>query len=273
MEVQSLVSKYSKAADFLNGIDLNPDTHPAAGYAAFNDTPITEYFQNSTKSALLSQRPLLAARDGDAEPILGLPGGPAAGLAVMPLTDDVVAGMDVAYYGPLRLGARAQELAVSVDTGSADLWVPVACPACSHAQFDAAASGTYVDTGRRVSVTYVRPSPPLFLCFSPQHRARAAWWARSRRTPSRSAHWACARSASSRCAPSRRTLWTTRAAGCSGSRSARSRARARRRSLNASSPSAASPRASLRRTSRAAPRRAPRCVRAADTTMEGLNGV
>ncbi|KIP05595.1 hypothetical protein PHLGIDRAFT_489683 [Phlebiopsis gigantea 11061_1 CR5-6] len=154
MEIQGLVSKYSKAADFLNGIDLNADTHPAAGYGAFNDTPINAYFQNTTKASLISQLPQLAARAADVEPIIGLPNGSYASFDIAPLTDDVVAGMDMAYYGPLRFGTPAQELAVSVDTGSADLWVPVACPGCSNAQFDAAASSTYRNTGRRVSVTY-----------------------------------------------------------------------------------------------------------------------
>lgn len=159
MEVQGLLNKYSMASDFLNGINLNPDTHPDTGYAPFNDTPIVQYWANNSKpSSLLTRpRPALSVRGAPAagaEPILGLPDEPYASFELMPLTDDVADGMDVAYYGALKFGTPAQALTVSVDTGSADLWVPVACPGCSHEQFDAAASSTYRNSGRRVSVTY-----------------------------------------------------------------------------------------------------------------------
>ncbi|EKM54600.1 uncharacterized protein PHACADRAFT_197031 [Phanerochaete carnosa HHB-10118-sp] len=161
MEVQGLLGKYSMASDFLNGISLNPDTQPDTGYGPFNDTPILQYFANASKpSSLLTQPQPLSARDGGggaaagAEPILGLPDEPYASFELMPLTDDVAGGMDVSYYGPLKFGTPAQALTVSVDTGSADLWVPVACPGCSNAQFDAAASSTFRSTGRRASVTY-----------------------------------------------------------------------------------------------------------------------
>jgi hypothetical protein len=157
--VQGLIGKYSRASDFLNGINLNPDTQPDAGYTAFNDTPILEYFQNASRvpSSLLSQTqpPTLFRRAADTEPIIGLPDSAYASFEIMPLKDDVEAGMDVSYYGPLSFGTPPQELTVSVDTGSADLWVPVACPSCSNEQFDATASSTFANTRRRVSVTYV----------------------------------------------------------------------------------------------------------------------
>ena len=76
----------------------------------------------------------------------------------MPLEDDVEASMDVSYYGPLKFGTPPQELTVSVDTGSADLWVPTTCPSCSNDQFDSKASTTYKNTGKRVAVSYVRPA-------------------------------------------------------------------------------------------------------------------
>lgn len=156
MEVQGLLSKYSRASDFLNGIDLNPDTQPDTGYTAFNDTPILAFFQNSTKtSSLISNKPILAR--ADVEPIIGLPNSSYASFEIMPLRDDIEAGMDMSYYGPLRFGTPAQELTVSVDTGSADLWMPVTCPSCSNDQFDASSSSTYKNTGKRVSVTYVGP--------------------------------------------------------------------------------------------------------------------
>ncbi|GJE94438.1 aspartic protease [Phanerochaete sordida] len=158
-EVQGLLTKYSMASDFLNGINLNPDTaQPDTDYyGPFNDTPIIQYFANSSKPSSLLKTPALRTRTGPAEgaePILGLPNEPYASFELMPLKDDVAGGMDVAYYGALKFGTPGQELTVSVDTGSADLWVPVACPGCSHDQFDAGASSTYHNTGRRVSVTY-----------------------------------------------------------------------------------------------------------------------
>ena len=126
-----------------------------------------QYFQNATRgSALLTQPPPAPALFGrsdaaTAEPIIGLPDNAYARFEVMPLKDDVEAGMDVSYYGPLRFGTPPQELTVSVDTGSADLWMPVRCPSCSGEQFDAASSSTYVDTRKRVSVSYVRSVPLL----------------------------------------------------------------------------------------------------------------
>ncbi|KAI0766548.1 aspartic peptidase domain-containing protein [Irpex lacteus] len=72
----------------------------------------------------------------------------------MPLKDDIEGGMDVSYYGPVQFGTPGQELTVSVDTGSADLWIPTTCPSCSNAQFAPAASSTFQNSKRKVSLVY-----------------------------------------------------------------------------------------------------------------------
>lgn len=91
----------------------------------------------------------------DSDPILGLPASSGyTNFDVMHLKDDIKEGMDMAYYGPLQFGTPPQELTVSIDTGSADLWIPTACPSCSNAQFAPAASSTYTNTHKRVSVSY-----------------------------------------------------------------------------------------------------------------------
>ncbi|KAH9485313.1 Pepsin A [Psilocybe cubensis] len=72
-----------------------------------------------------------------------------SGQAKMPLTD-MMSGptnLDTLYYGPLRFGTPPQELTVDVDTGSADLWVPSGCAACSNKQFNKQSSSTYSESG------------------------------------------------------------------------------------------------------------------------------
>ncbi|OCH88252.1 acid protease [Obba rivulosa] len=74
--------------------------------------------------------------------------------ASMSLNDFISGTLDVLYYGPLYFGSPAQELSVDIDTGSADLWVPVNCPGCNSPQFDPFKSSTYHDTGKRFSIAY-----------------------------------------------------------------------------------------------------------------------
>ncbi|KAG8991856.1 hypothetical protein FRB94_012210 [Tulasnella sp. JGI-2019a] len=74
--------------------------------------------------------------------------------AQMPLIDDIVGNLDVEYYGPLAMGTRKQRMTVDIDTGSADLWVPVACQDCPHPSYDAQGSDSYQTSGQAFEVTY-----------------------------------------------------------------------------------------------------------------------
>lgn len=82
----------------------------------------------------------------------------------MAMQDDIQSGMDVSYYGSLQFGTPLQDLTVSVDTGSADLWIPATCPSCSGAQFAPAASSSYRDKKKKVSLVYVRLSASFDVC-------------------------------------------------------------------------------------------------------------
>ena len=94
--------------------------------------------------------------DSNAEPILGLPGVSYADLHTMPLKDYIQDGnMDSAYYGPLQFGTPAQTLEVIIDTGSADLWVPMQCASCPSPQYDGSSSSTFRNMGRQVVTNYV----------------------------------------------------------------------------------------------------------------------
>ncbi|KAG8952196.1 hypothetical protein FRC04_004903 [Tulasnella sp. 424] len=74
--------------------------------------------------------------------------------ATMPLTDNISGNLDVLYYGPIRMGSQNQRMTVDIDTGSADLWVPVGCENCPHPGYQADRSSTYRETGDDFSVQY-----------------------------------------------------------------------------------------------------------------------
>lgn len=75
------------------------------------------------------------------------------------LTDWIVCNSDILYYGPMEFGTPQQILTVTIDTGSADLWVPGSgCADCSNKKFDEGASSTFkrVPRKNKFQVTYVR---------------------------------------------------------------------------------------------------------------------
>ncbi|KAI0339816.1 acid protease [Trametopsis cervina] len=156
LQVQGIINKYSQASQFFEGIGLNPPTTPSpyTSYQAFNDTPIIQYFKNSSNLVHPLSTDPSAPVPSDSSPIIGLPNTNYTDFHLMPLKDDIAAGMDVSYYGSLFFGTPGQDLTVSVDTGSADLWIPATCPSCSGSQFAPAASQTFRGSKRKVSLVY-----------------------------------------------------------------------------------------------------------------------
>ena len=74
---------------------------------------------------------------------------------IMKLTDDVVVNFDLLYYGAMSFGTPAQPLTVSIDTGSADLWVASNCRSCDDKQFTPKTSSTFKKSASKFSITYV----------------------------------------------------------------------------------------------------------------------
>ena len=79
---------------------------------------------------------------------------------LLPLQDHISGALDLLYYGPIGLGTPAQVLAVDVDTGSADLWVPAGCRSCHSRQFSPARSSSFHTTSETFSITYVSQVSP-----------------------------------------------------------------------------------------------------------------
>ncbi|KZT10735.1 acid protease [Laetiporus sulphureus 93-53] len=165
-ELKAVLAKYSQAAQFLSGIGLNPDTHPEKGYQPFtrpfigllNSTANNATTYNATAAHNSSKLPVSAEQ----QPWVGWAASEktSAGLVTVPgtaqlgLTDDAEGGLDILYYGPLGFGSQQQELTVDIDTGSADLWVPVDCQECAGNSFQREHSSSYRNLGQKFSVTY-----------------------------------------------------------------------------------------------------------------------
>ncbi|KAJ6586859.1 aspartic peptidase domain-containing protein [Mycena vulgaris] len=72
----------------------------------------------------------------------------------MPLKDYISGNLDLMYFGPVKFGTPPQELTVDIDSGSADLWVPVNCPECVNKNFEYTRSSTCNNTEESFSVVY-----------------------------------------------------------------------------------------------------------------------
>jgi hypothetical protein len=72
-----------------------------------------------------------------------------------PLKDYVVGNLDLLYYGDVAIGTPSQKLTVDIDTGSADLWIPVNCSECSNKQFEDVKSSSRKNMDEGFSVVYV----------------------------------------------------------------------------------------------------------------------
>ncbi|KAK0225834.1 aspartic peptidase domain-containing protein [Armillaria fumosa] len=125
-ELRLISGKYQYASLFIQGVPIpDPDN-----YYTSNDT-------SSPKS-----------------PILPTPISAIIKPVVANLTDFVEGAIDVLYYGSIDIGTPFQTLTVDIDTGSADLWVPVHCPSCVRDQFVPDRSSSYVNERRKFSVVY-----------------------------------------------------------------------------------------------------------------------
>ncbi|THH33245.1 hypothetical protein EUX98_g899 [Antrodiella citrinella] len=150
-ELQNVLGKYANANEFLAGLNLNSDTHPEHGYIPFTDADLMAASGNHSSAnvpSLMSASTVLAEPDG----LQNLTQTKVAN--IMKLTDDVVANFDLLYYGPMAFGTPAQTLTVSIDTGSADLWVAANCRSCDDAQFTPKASSTFKKSADKFSITY-----------------------------------------------------------------------------------------------------------------------
>jgi hypothetical protein len=138
-ELHHLIHKYAAADRFLTGIGLSPEHGPMrllpnADTLSDNAVDIVSLISTAEAPFLPSVLP---------------------GTGVMPMEDLISGSVDIIYYGPLSIGTPRQTMTVDVDTGSADLWVPVDCASCTNKQFDAEQSSTYRAMGDKFSISYV----------------------------------------------------------------------------------------------------------------------
>ncbi|KAJ7680261.1 aspartic peptidase domain-containing protein [Mycena polygramma] len=72
----------------------------------------------------------------------------------MPMKDYIVGNLDLMYSGQMSVGTPPQIFSIDIDTGSADLWMPVRCPECANRQFEDTKSSTFKNSGEDFSVVY-----------------------------------------------------------------------------------------------------------------------
>ncbi|KAJ7703261.1 aspartic peptidase domain-containing protein [Mycena rosella] len=124
-ELRGLGHKYRRAPSYLKGIDL------ASGLDGFLDSVVVE----AEAEDPFVNPPVLLAH-------------------TMALKDYISGNLDLMYFGPLTIGTPPQKLTVDIDSGSADLWIPVDCPECVNKQFEDTKSTTCKNSNESFSVFY-----------------------------------------------------------------------------------------------------------------------
>ncbi|KAH9979073.1 aspartic peptidase domain-containing protein [Lactifluus volemus] len=137
-ERRSVLLKYAHADRYLAGIDLNADD---TIYLANQYSPNVSDYESEPPP---SRSPDTQFRSAAA----------ASRTVKLPLHDDVSGTLDLLYYGPVGFGTPSQVLSVDIDTGSADLWVPLNCKNCHGRQFSSSRSSTFRSTNQAFSVAY-----------------------------------------------------------------------------------------------------------------------
>ncbi|KAG0701338.1 acid protease [Suillus ampliporus] len=150
-EIRKIQLKYRNAPNVMAGQNLVPlpDALSDPALDAQSDAAFTDTMSDLSGFALSGSTPTSQQANMSFSVMTS-----AAQSATDPLTDEMQGNLDIQYYGPLWFGKKAQELLVIIDTGSADLWIPVLCDNCVNPQYKAAESSTYRDTKDKFEVTY-----------------------------------------------------------------------------------------------------------------------
>ncbi|KAF4598292.1 hypothetical protein EYR38_006688 [Pleurotus pulmonarius] len=147
-ELKIVEVKYQNAAKLILDAGKNP-TLPSGctGLSTFSD----EFLPSPNPSLTTPSEPseITESIEDIFEPVLR-----GSKTAIQPLKDFAANGIDLLYYGGISFGTPAQELTVDIDTGSADLWVPVNCPRCANNQFRPERSSTYTNENKRFQISY-----------------------------------------------------------------------------------------------------------------------
>ncbi|KAI0820010.1 acid protease [Trametes gibbosa] len=153
-EVRAVQVKYANAANFLAGIGINTDAHPEKGYPEFHPPSTFARSQDGVQGTF-NATDAGARASGASEPgIVVAPVNNAPGTARMPLTDFMSGMLDVLYYGPMSFGSKQALMQIDVDTGSADLWVPMHCRGCRNPGYNERGSTSFNGTTEGCTITY-----------------------------------------------------------------------------------------------------------------------
>ncbi|KAH9847155.1 acid protease [Lenzites betulinus] len=157
-ELERVKAKYANAGKILAGIGLNPDTHPERGYSEFQPPNVFTRSPGSAQAMFnttdADSGDSSGSGSGSAPGIVVAPVENAPGTAQMPLTDYMSGMLDILYYGPMSFGSKQAVLQIDVDTGSADLWVPMHCKGCRNPGYSGRGSTSLNVTTDECMITY-----------------------------------------------------------------------------------------------------------------------